>query len=520
MVLQLEQRARPLPTQCKDVPPAPTSSAPAWIWALAVMQLPFMFVASAPIVLADVWWSLKLGELILRSGSIAQTGALTYTPLADEQINAQWLAQLVYFLSYRMGGLEAVVTLTALCAGLTFGLVFVAGRVLGAPPALAALAALAGFVAASTNLAPRPQTFAYPLAALALVLLLQARRRPVALLGLPALVAFWTNLHGSFPLSVLLVAVFFAGAAVERLPAWRTGAAPLFDRHVLRLAATLAATVAAIGANPYGFGVLRYVQMLSSNPIIRQYVTEWAPTTIGDLTGALFFGSLLAFVGVAYLSSRRMTPTEALLVFTFGALGVQSVRAVAWWGIMMAPILARLAAGLTLPAGLLARIRAANRPVGGSRRLLNLLVAVLWLLALVASLPWLKTATPLLAASKRTVYGEETPLRLAAFLAQTPQGSRMFNYQGWGGYLEWALGPDQRTFVDGRIEVHPPEVYLDYLRASAASADWEAILERYGVDHLVLSRAYQPELIAAARASPHWRASYEDELSVVLVQAG
>src|SRR5690242_5816113 len=106
---------RPQPALTSAMPPSPGAAARmTWIWALVVVQLPFMFVASAPITPPDLWWTLKLGELIAQRGSIAQNTALTYAPHAALQVNAQWLAQVVYYAAYRGLGLEGVIVLTAL----------------------------------------------------------------------------------------------------------------------------------------------------------------------------------------------------------------------------------------------------------------------------------------------------------------------------------------------------------------------------------------------------------------------
>src|SRR5205085_6749374 len=129
---------------------------------------------------------------------------------------------------------------------------------------------------------------------------------------------------------------------------------------------------------------LRYVQNLTSNPIVRNFITEWVPTTTGELTGQVYFATVLLFVVVGCVSRRRLTPTEALLALAGAWLGVQSVRAVIWWGFMAAPVLARLLGGVPPPDRLVAWVREHNRPVGGSRALLNGLIAVIWLGALVA----------------------------------------------------------------------------------------------------------------------------------------
>src|SRR5437773_1009624 len=198
---------------------------PSWIWALVVVQLPFMFVASTPIVAPDLWWTLRLGELVAASGSVAQSAALSYTPLAPDQVNPQWLAQILYYAAYRLAGLERVVFLTAVAVAATFALLFQACRSAGASAPAAALGPVLGVA--------------------------------------------------------------------------------------------LVASAAAMGANPSGFGLLGYVRSLLANPIIRLYITAWAPTTVGGLTGLLYFGTALVFVLVGACSRRRMTATETLLALVF-----------------------------------------------------------------------------------------------------------------------------------------------------------------------------------------------------------
>ena len=54
--------------------------------------------------------------------------------------------------------------------------------------------------------------------------------------------------------------------------------------------------------------------------------------------------------GALALKSRlRLTPLEVLLLLVFGFLAWSSVRAIVWWGLVIAPIMARLA-GSVLPS--------------------------------------------------------------------------------------------------------------------------------------------------------------------------
>jgi hypothetical protein len=95
----------------------------------------------------------------------------------------------------------------------------------------------------------------------------------------------------------------------------------------------------------------------------------------------------------------------------------------------------------------------------------------------------------------------------------------MFNNQSWGGYLEWADWPRHRVFVDGRFELHPTQVWLDYLQVVFPGAGWRALLDRYDISYLVLSTSEQRDLIADLRVDAGWRLDYEDDQAVLFSRA-
>ena len=95
----------------------------------------------------------------------------------------------------------------------------------------------------------------------------------------------------------------------------------------------------------------------------------------------------------------------------------------------------------------------------------------------------------------------------------------MLNHQAWGGYLEWAAWPKHQVFLDGRIELHPDQVWLDYLEIVFPTARWRELVDKYDMSSVVLDKAGEPDLIADLRADPAWQLDYEDAQAVVLSRA-
>jgi hypothetical protein len=101
----------------------------------------------------------------------------------------------------------------------------------------------------------------------------------------------------------------------------------------------------------------------------------------------------------------------------------------------------------------------------------------------------------------------ETDLQAVAdHLAAEVPGRRLFTRFSWGEYLGWSLAGRYTVFLDGRIEIYPDEVWGEYNAVVRGRADWEEILDHYGVDCLLLDvSGYHRDLLPLVEHSPSWR---------------
>jgi len=112
----------------------------------------------------------------------------------------------------------------------------------------------------------------------------------------------------------------------------------------------------------------------------------------------------------------------------------------------------------------------------------------------------------------------EAPVGLSAATSQLPAGSRLLAPQPWGSWFEFA-SPSTPLFVDPRIELYPPGVWSDYLTVRTAGTGWREILDRYGVEAVVVDRRTWGPLLAEMQADPSdWRLASEDEDGVLFVR--
>ncbi len=497
------------------------------VWALAALGAIFAFVSTQPIQPQDFWWHLRVGQIVIETGAVPTTdlfsftaaGSATRSPTGQPYIYQSWLAGLILYGVYRLGGPELVVLGQALAITSAYGLILALCWRISRHARLAALATLLAASVGYGNWNARPQTFSILLFAAFVVILSRYRRGDRAGIGLlPVLMAAWVNLHGAFVLGFALAALTLAGETAKRLARWQPE--PLSWRAIGLLAAVTAALPLAMLVNPRGPLIYSYVQSLGTNPTVQGLIVEWQPTDIRTLEGLLFFGLAGLMALLFLLRGQQTDPTDLLVYAAFLWLGLSALRHQIWFGLVAATLLAVYGPA----AWATARIAWARRPAlkrwldrparpAPARPRLNALLAGLILLGMIATLPWCKPFLPLTAA-KQGVIAPGTPVQATAFLRASGQPVRLFHAMDYGSYLIWAW-PDAPVFADARIELYPEQLWKDYLAITYVRYDWEARLAAWEIDTLMLDRAGQPLLIQAAAASPDWERRYEDETTVI-----
>jgi hypothetical protein len=464
------------------------------VWASMSVLVPGLVILLGTMVAIDLAYQVRAGDLILNARSIPRVDSFTFTMSGRPWLDQQWGAQLLIALAHRAGGWPALSMLRAAIVGASFGLIYRACRVRGATPVAASLLAIAGFVVSLQALAMRPQLFALPLFAGTLLVLVQRDTHPRRLWLIPVMAIAWANLHGSFVMAPALVAL----ASLQDLGRRdRRGAG--------RLAVVGTCTLVATLVNPFGLHVWTYALALSTNPLIRSSVSEWAPITLSSFAGAGFFATAAASAGWLALRGEKTPWPDLVWLGAFFFLTLPAGRGVIWWG-LVAPV---------VMAGLLPRRARASegRPGEGEREgegegarsgspMMDLTVVGVLLVATVAALVHMRGA------SAEGLLSQAPQGLVAAAAADVPSGGRLVVQEAWGSWFEYAL-PSDPVFVDPRIELFPTGVWEDYTTLRLAKAGWADVLDRWGVDGVVVDdRA--PQLGRLLAGDARWRLAYSD----------
>lgn len=487
------------------------------LWGLAALVGIFVFVNTHPIRPQDFWWHIAIGREIASTGKIPTTDVFSFTEAGKPYPSYQmfWLMETALYELYRLGGPALVIFVHSLMISAAYLVIFWICKDSTKSWRIAALSVLLAAALGLNDWNVRPQGITFLLGSLLLLAIYRYRQDPrwYWLLIFPPVMLIWVNSHGTFLIGLVLIGLWCAQVLWEIFIDRLKGSHKLRFKPLIVPACVLVFAMLICLINPRGIGIAGYIQTLTSNTMVQNLVTEWAPPSLSTIIGVVFFCILLIYAILLAVSPKRPSFSQAATLIIFGLLGIKTSRGIVWFGLVMAPIIA-----YHLSAIMTRFQKAAQKPLEreGSR-LVNLIFVIVIILMGAVSLPWFKNALPLPAA-KAGLISSETPVQATqALLDQNPPG-KIFNSMSFGSYLIWAAYPQYQVFVDTRIELFSEPIWMDYLNISNAYGDWEARLRIYGVNTLMLSPVEQHGLIEAALQSNGWKVVYQDNASVIFTR--
>jgi hypothetical protein len=442
----------------------------------------------------DMWWHLKMGEIIWTTHHVPTVDLFSYTAMHHGWIPHEWLSQLTIYAAYRAGGYAGLMAWFCILSAAQLAAGYVLCSVVSGNSKVAFLGVLEIWLFATVGFAVRPQMIGYLLLIVELLLLHLGRTRDVRWFwALPPLFALWVNCHGSFMVGVAIAAIIYAvsfiGLQAGKLISARWD--PIRRRY---LGWSLAISVAALFLNPVGKSQILYpLDTILHQSIGLSQVQEWQPFQVTE-PRAIPFLLLLLCIFLLVLVRRSELELQELVFLALGSwLALSHQRMLFVFGILAAPTLSRL---LSDSWG--------NYDREHDRPLLNAVFIFLSLLVAVLVFPGQRA----LAAQVE----QANPIKAVTFLKTHHVSGRMLNDYAYGGYLIWAA-PEYPVFVDGRADVFEwTGVLGDFGRWAMLESDPRELLDNYKVDFCLMSRGSP-----MARVLPllGWNVIYSDDLSVI-----
>lgn len=453
----------------------------------------------------DIWFHIRMGRWIAAHRAIPTTDPFAHT--SDGPLRyTEALAQLAYAGAHELGGVEAIVLLHAVLAGAMGGIV--ATHTEGKIGSRGLTIGLIG-AASHAAMTPKPQLFSYVCFAALLVWVRSAERsdRPLRVLApLPLLFAAWANLHraGTLGLAVLVA----TSVAWALLPSRR--------RYVPGLAAITGIAFAALLLNSGGSYYLTSSFDVAGRGSFAARLVEWQPASWSGLRDHHLAAIPLALFALAGRFDRsagrlRLRPVDSELLVMLGTMAVsaRSLRLLPFAAIAAAPAASR-GIEATL-AWLAARAKGQLRPGLLQASALTLGVAVLG---------WRYTQKVPPAYWGVGVLEGRVPVAMAAFLKANPPPGNMFNAFDLGGYLLYALAPEQPVFIDGRNDtVYDDAFFRQALRAGHSAEAFREVIAGRGIGWAAVPwEGPGDRRFYFLHEDPEWVLVYWDDAGAVLVR--
>jgi hypothetical protein len=483
-----------------------------WFIPMVGLLLVFILAARSPLD-TDMWWHLKAGELTISSGQPYLVDTLSLTRFGEGWINHSWLSEVGMAILYNAGGFLALGAATALLA--TASMAFVYYQSTG-PAMVKAFLLILGSAVAAVVWSPRPQLVSMVLLAIvSTVLFLYKWKRRDHLVWLPVIFFLWGNLHGGYPLGLLLIGAIVAGEAATNLLAGKPGPSGLGWRQIGRLLLWSLISVLALLLNPNGLNIWKIPFQTVEVSALQQFIEEWASPDFHQLYQQPFLWLLFGILAAVGLARRRMDASDLVTVVVFGAMGLVARRNIGPFAVVGIPILSRYVWAAWQSRSSLAGVDHDSSLADYSpppkvrprwQRRLNL--AIVGVLAMIAFVKLYAVTYP--GWMDSAIRSSEPAAAVDWMISRGLQG-RVLNEYNWGGYLEWRT-QNLQVFVDGRTDLFGDIVLNEWLGTVQAAQGWETTLNQWRIDYLILDPA-RP--LAQAAAQNGWKILYQDTQAVV-----
>jgi hypothetical protein len=466
----------------------------------------------------DTWWHLLSGRHIVENRSVPLVDPFSHTRLGTPWIDHGWLAQILIYGLYALGGWAGLSL--GLAAVVTLAFVFVYQQSVG-NPFLRAFGVVWGAITSSVVWVARPQIISFFLAALVAYLLDRYKRHDgKRLWWLPLIVLIWANVHGGYAIAFILMLCYVIGEGVNWLTLHRED--PVFSRRqMVHLLLVMGVSILAVGINPNTWQMWVYPFRTVGIGVLRDFIQEWQSPDFHLAWQQPFIIMLLLTVLALTRSGRRADFTDLALLAVWTMMSLLAGRNIAIFAIVAVPVFVRYGT-LALERQLAdweevgwmrPLMEASGRPLAGGR-MLSLLNWLLLILIIVAAL--VKIYFPLAPGVVEKSLSGSLPGGAVAYVqAERPPGP-MFNSYNWGGYLLFTLWPDYPVFVDGRTDLYDDAFLRQYLSIHAAEEGWQESLDEYGIQLIIIET--NSMLAKFLRLEPSWREAYRDETAAVFTR--
>lgn len=474
---------------------------------LLLMVLVFVF-SLRQVSDADLGFHLHAGKWITDQWKWPAGDTFTYTVTGNDYVDLHWLFQLSLYGLYRLGGYPALSLWMAVLVTALFSLVFLRTRLLRVPLPVAIILLLVTAVCIQSRFLMRPELITYLLLTWTLLVLdsyYHNKKRSLYLL--PVIQLLWVNHHGLFILGWFLAGAYYLSVLIRDKKN---------DRHLLTWAL---GSVAASFVNPYfikgiTFPFYLLTRFSRENPFnnIQEFRPAFESAEPLSVSFILFYLFLLLGIVTFFLTVRKRTVHEALILLVFMVLAMTGMRNIPLYVLVSVPII-----GAGIRDIYHSRLSGKEWLHSGS-----IGTGICAVLSVYMVLLTLRIVTGAFYTDQRFKFRtgagidrNELEVDASAYIRQHLPEGRILNDLNTGGWLGWSLG--RPVFVDGRLEVMKEDFYREYTSLYSMGGLKYAVT-KYKPDIIVYDYESNVAWDFQMREMMDWGPVYLDENVVIFTQ--
>lgn len=447
----------------------------------------------------DLWWHLVAGRWILSHHAVPRIDYWNTYAAGKPWIDYSWLAQIVFAVAEKLGGLKGVMLLQLLLAiAVPLGLAC-SYHALARDWFYAAAAAIVASLCLPSEFALRPQTITWILFAAAIALSVRVDRQGLGWregVLFAALGAIWVNIHVSLAFAYL-APVFWIGR-------WN-----MTRRLFFRSPAIVCAACFFAGSliSPYFPRQFTATATMSRDLFIYARSTEMLPATMTNPAVPVLF---VVFILVLYLAHLRNRRDNLLPLCACGLLTIAALSWIKFVPYAMVALCAQTALFLSDSAIL------KGTPIGVGfgklkQRVLSLSAVSMHSISTIGFIAALSTMVVLY---RHPVDLLSVPVDAVDFVIDNNLPRPLAHQFDLGGYLIYRFAgadgmPGEKVILDGRLAVDDSKVLDAATNAQWANSQWRELFELTGA-----KTAIYPEegaLTQLLLASGEWKKEFSSK---------
>jgi hypothetical protein len=457
---------------------------------MVLAGLAAFYVSLTPLRGGDFWLLAKIGSITRETGRIPDTLLFPFTEIATDHFNAhEWLSAILFSVSldYLTSG-QLIFLAGALGLVLYALLVRLSWRNAKGNVPAALLGAFAGLLAENYRHVLRPELLSLLVMAVFWMVLEAFASFPKRwhLAAAMLLAALWANLHGSFPLAIVLAAIYTVAFSVD---AYRSSPSIPSIGYARAAGFALVTLLVAVGSciNPFGLELLRFAFQFGTHSDVHPYITDWLPRLSAQWLALPMFWLIIVFwllILASLVSTRKEVRTVDWLVFVFfTVIAIRAIRFPVYLGFLLA---------LYLPRALTVWMaRLALRPSAYS--LLGVFLFAVVCLCSVFGNPM--GIRPLVDRE----FAKISP-GMELILKDPARSGNVLNSMELGGELIYLAYPRMKPAMDSRLDSYGLPYYQFVGNQVYRPAYFPEFIQRYNVQYIFLTQ----ESFAGFVELPYW----------------